>query len=110
MTPITKERLQESNEALTQKVRERDRNVARLQRELIAERDAAMEAGVIAGLEAAAELADSLQPCATCGHPKSTHPYQHPFLPSASVDVASNIRAINPQAIAPIQERGLSND
>ena len=39
MTPITKERLQESNEALTQKVRECDREcdrkVARLQRELI---------------------------------------------------------------------------
>jgi len=35
VTPITKERLQESNEALTQKVRERDRKVARLQRELI---------------------------------------------------------------------------
>ena len=32
---LTKERLQESNEALTQKVRERDRKVARLQRELI---------------------------------------------------------------------------
>jgi hypothetical protein len=69
---------------------------------LTAERDAAYLAGVKAGLKAAGEMAKDTQPiiCAVCGLSRALPHHNHGFVPATLVDVASNIRALDPVAIA----------